>query len=84
MSPKLKLKIVEIRRISDGIAILEALGEGKLLVSTAKRPKGKGYLHMAECSLEELRGKSPVEIFRMLDRRTQEVQDRMTTRVNRQ
>lgn len=77
MSPKLKLRIVEIKRISDGIAILEALGEGKILVSTRKRPKEKGYLQMAECSLEELRDKTPAEILTILDRRTAAIEERM-------
>jgi hypothetical protein len=34
MSPKLNLAMIKVGRISDGILILTALGEGKLLVST--------------------------------------------------
>jgi hypothetical protein len=62
-------------RISHGIVILEALGEGSLLVSTKKRPPN-GYYSMAECSIEELRGKSEDEIFAILDKRTDEVRAR--------
>jgi hypothetical protein len=58
MSPKLDHRIVQVERISDGMAIIEALGEGKLMVSTLKRDRSKGYFEMAECTVEELRGKS--------------------------
>lgn len=74
MSPKLSARIVQVERISDGIAIIEALGEGKLLVSTQKSTPSKGYFEMAECTLEELRGKSEQEIFDILDRRTDQLQ----------
>jgi hypothetical protein len=74
MSPKLARRIVQVERISDGIAIIEALGEGKIMVSTARRDPSKGYFDMAECTVEELRGKSEAEIFEMLDRRTDQLQ----------
>ena len=74
MSPKLDHRIVQVERISDGIAILEALGEGRLLVSTEKRDKKNGYFAMTECTVDELRGKSESEIFEVLDQRTDQIQ----------
>ena len=74
MSPKLGGRIVKIERISDGIALLEVIGEGRLLVSTEKRKRGQGYFAMAECTVEELRGKTEQEVFEMLDKRTDQLQ----------
>lgn len=79
-SPKLKLRLAEVLRISDGIAILEALGEGSLLVGTKRRPQD-GYYSMAECTIEELRGKSEAEIFGLLDKRTDQVLERERQRI---
>lgn len=73
MSPKLNHRIVEVLRISDGIAILEALGEGKLMVSTRRRPKDKGWHNMAVCYLQELVGKSEADVLEMLDKKTDKV-----------
>lgn len=67
---KLKLRIVKVESISDGIAILEALGEGELMVSTMKRDPKKGYFSMAECTIGELAGKSEQEVYNLLDNRT--------------
>lgn len=72
MSPKLKLAVVEVRRISEGIRLLEEYGEGELMVSTRKRPPG-GYYGMATCTIGELRGKSQSEVYAMLDRRTDQL-----------
>jgi hypothetical protein len=76
----LKFRLVEIVRISDGVAILEALGEGSLLVSTRKRPPD-GFHAMAECSIEELRGKTETEVFALLDSRTDKVIEREKQRL---
>jgi hypothetical protein len=76
VSPQLNLRIVEVRRISDGIAILEVLGEGRLLVSTRIRPPAGGYFNMAEASIQELQGKTEAEVFAMLDRRMDVVLER--------
>jgi hypothetical protein len=69
-SPKLKLRTVQVLTIGDGIAILEALGEGKLMVSTKVRDPKVGYFPMAKCALKELIGKTKQEIYNLLDTRT--------------
>ncbi len=74
MSPKLLYRIVEVANISDGIALLEALGEGQLFVSTKKRDKKKGYFSMAKCEIAELAGKTKQEIITLLDNRTDQVE----------
>lgn len=72
-SPALGLRIVEICRISDGIALLEALGNGELMVSVDRRKPGQGYFAMATATLKELRGKSEAEIYKLLDYKTDEL-----------
>lgn len=74
MSPKLKLAMIQVLRISDGIMLLEALGEGKLLVSTRVRDPAKGYYDMAKADIKELSGKSQQEIYDLLDRRTDAIE----------
>jgi hypothetical protein len=68
-SPKLKFQLIEVVRISEGIALLKALGEGSILVCTKKRTPD-GYFAMAECAIQELIGKTELEIFELLDKRT--------------
>ena len=81
MSPKLRLAVVEVRRISDGIRMLDEFGEGVLMVSTRKRP-ASGYYDMATCTITELRGKSETEVFELLDRRTDRVIEAERSRIN--
>ncbi len=71
-SPAFKFRLIEVVRISDGILILEALGEGSLLVCTKKKP-ADGYYNMAEADIKELTGKTEEEIRALLDRRTEAV-----------
>jgi hypothetical protein len=78
MSPKLKLRTVQVLTIGDGIAILEALGEGKLLVSTMVRDPKVGYFPMAKAEIKELVGKTKQEIYNLLDSRTDELQRSQT------
>ena len=47
--PKFNFQLIEVARISDGIALLKALGEGSLMAGTRKRPHESGYYSMAEC-----------------------------------
>lgn len=82
-SPKLKLKLIEINRISDGIAILGALGEGRLLVSTRKRRPNDGYFNMVECRIDELENKTEAEIYTLLDRRMERVLEAESRQTNR-
>ena len=72
-SPKLGINPIPVERIGDGLAILKAVGEGKLLVCTRKRPKSGGFYAMAECDLRELAGKSESQIYALLDRKTDEL-----------
>ena len=72
-SSKLEFRLIEVVRISDGVALLKALGDGSLLVSTRKRRVGEGYFNMAECPVRELVGKTESEIFDMLDQRMDKV-----------
>src|SRR5690242_19678065 len=82
MSPKLNLAMVEVRKIGHAILLLEALGEGTLLVSTRKRPPSGGCYSMASCSIDELSGKSVEEIYAILDRRTDKVLEKERSRIN--
>ena len=76
-SPNLGLNPIKVERISDGIAILKAIGEGKLSVCTLKRPKTGGYYAMAECDLRELSGKTEAAILALLDKKTDQLSERV-------
>jgi hypothetical protein len=71
-SPKLGINLIRVDRISEGLAILRAIGEGTLHVCTRKRTSHR-VLAMAECHLNELRNKSEAEIFALLDKKTDEL-----------
>ena len=72
-SPNLGLNPIKVERISDGIAILKAVGEGKLCVCTRTRPKNGGWYTMAECDLRELSGKTEAAIYALLDKKTDDL-----------
>src|SRR5262245_42162995 len=72
-SPRLAMNLIKVARISDGLAILKAIGAGTLYVCTGKRPKSAAVYDMAECDLRELRNKTEAEIFALLDKKTDEL-----------
>jgi hypothetical protein len=72
-APTLGLNPIKVERISDGIAVLKAIGEGKLCVCTRTRPKTGGYYAMAECDLRELSGKTEDAIYALLDKKTDQL-----------
>jgi hypothetical protein len=72
-SPRLDASIIKVERISDGIRLLRALGEGQLLLCTRKRPASGQFYAMAECNFRELRGKTEAEIFALFDKKTDEL-----------
>src|SRR5688572_29172237 len=82
MSPVFKLRMIEVARMSDGLAVVEGLGEGDLLVSIKKMP-AVGVYAMAKCTIQELRGKTETEIFAILDRRMDAEIERERVRLNR-
>jgi hypothetical protein len=81
-SPVLKFRLVGVSRISDGIAILEALGEGTLLVSTRRRPPD-GYYSIAEVGVTELVGWTEAEVLAILDSRTDAMLARERERISK-
>lgn len=82
MSPKLNLAMIEVTKISHGILLLKALGEGTLMLSVLKaRP---GHCHAsADCTLEELIGKTEAEIYELFDKRMDKVLEAEGKRVSR-
>ena len=71
----LGINLIRVERIGDGIAILKAIGQGKLLMCTRKRPKGGGWYAMAECDLRELSGKSEEQIIAIFDWKTDKLSE---------
>jgi hypothetical protein len=66
--------ILRVGRISEGLCVLRAIGEGELMVSDKKSPAGGGYYgDMVKADLTELEGKSPQEILDLLDRKYDQI-----------
>jgi hypothetical protein len=74
--PRLNLVTIKVERISDGILIFAALGEGQLLVSTKVRDPKVGDFPMAKAEIRELVGKTKQEIYNLLDWRTDSLRDK--------
>ena len=62
-SPKLRVPLVEVKRIREGIAVLEALGVGSLCIES---PEGVGCVTV-ELDVKYVSGKGPETLWKLLD-----------------
>lgn len=62
-SPRLQIPLVEIKRISEGVAVLEALGTGSLCIES---PEGVGCVTV-ELSVARVRGRGAESLWKIVD-----------------